>query len=110
MATFYESHINGKSAEEILKALSDLATGTDADVLLLAAQMKKAQEQINNQRQCTSDLTTSIGTLVDSVKRASGDSGALAKKIVWLIVAVVAVGAGQIIAAAWPYLAWWWHH
>ena len=115
MDTFYASRIKDKSAEDILRMISDYPsgipyTGAEADTLLVAAQIRKNQAIIESQNECTSRLTNSVTMLAAMLSKASDDSGKLRRRIAILTGAFVAVGAGQIIATAWPYLAWWWHN
>jgi hypothetical protein len=62
------------------------------------------------QNSSVNKLIASMDGLTGSIDRASGDSGKLGRRVVVLTIGLVCVGVGQIIAMAWPYLDWWWHH
>jgi hypothetical protein len=112
MDTFYNSRIKDRSAEEILQTLSDYPAqvpyeGASANTLLMAAQIRTAERQIESQSKLTTSLAVEVSALTESINKASADSGALGRKIVYLTFALVAVGLIQALATAWPYLAWW---
>jgi hypothetical protein len=106
--------IGNKSAEEVLRGLSgsDFVNGAPNAInyILAVAQVRSNGEAIRSQEACATRVITSIDALTKSINRASDDSGRLGVKVAILTAALVGVGAGQIVATAWPYLAWWWHH
>jgi hypothetical protein len=53
--------------------------------------------------------TGSTERLIVALDKASADSGRMARRIVWLTMCLVIVGAAQAVATAWPYLVWWWN-
>lgn len=131
--SFYETRIKGKDAEEILAITGglgqiDVWKGDEGELLRVAAQIRVTQRQIEAQfnatkhmvdcanalvaseDRATKSLVISIDALTKSIDKASDDSGKLGKRVVMLTFALVGVGLGQIVATAWPYLAWWWHH
>src|ERR1035441_10227849 len=104
MDTFYESRIKGKSAEEILQTLTDFRgrgsvpyLGATADTLLMAAQIRMIETQIESQRKFTNSLAVEVSALTESINKASSDSGALGRRIVYLTFALVTVGLIQAI-------------
>ena len=110
----YEERIRNKSAEAILETAANGAggawTGDDGEVLRLAAQIRVTQDVIMSQHASTRQLADSIQTLVASLNRAPLDNRRLGRRIVFLTFVLIAVGAGQIVATAWPYLSWWFQH
>jgi hypothetical protein len=54
----------------------------------------------------TFDTTQATKQLTEALEKASTDSGIMARRIVWLTIALVAVGLTQTIATAWPYIDW----
>jgi len=130
---FYDERIKGKSADELLetaggRGMNSVWTGPEGELLRVAAQIRVTQDQIEaqfnatkhlvdcangvtaSQEKATRALVETIGGLIKSINRASDDSGRLARRIAFLTLFLVLVGAGQVIAIAWPYLAWWWRH
>lgn len=81
--TTYESFVKGKSAEQILEE-GLTANSNLAAYLQVAAQVRSNQE------------------LIAELKKASTDSGRIANKVMWLTVALVAVGILQAVVV-------WWH-
>jgi len=130
--SFYDDRIRGKKAEEILAIAGSWAGGVwpsdEGELLRVAAQVRTTQHQIEAQDNATRHLVDCTSTIVAvqkssvhilvagmdrltaSIEQASDDSGKLGTKIVILTGALGLVGLGQIVATAWPYLAWWWHH
>jgi hypothetical protein len=124
----YELFLKGKSTEDILAHTVASDQGPLGEYMRVAAQVRVSQGQIEAQYNatkhlvdCANALVASQGTatkvLVESIDRlersingASEDSGRLALRIAILTLFLVIVGAGQIIATGWPYLAYWWHH
>jgi len=96
-----------KSASEAIRSqqacTSDIVTAVDGLT-------RSTNEAVRSQQASTTQLVTAVGELTKSISQASADSGKLGLKIAILTGALVGIGAGQIIATAWPYLAWWWHH
>jgi len=95
----YDS-IQGKSVDGLLKDLLDNRYNIETSTELIAVLQARNAEMLN----------LSIRGLSANIKAASDDSGKLGRRIAALTVALVAVGISQILATAWPYLAWWWHH
>jgi hypothetical protein len=56
------------------------------------------------------ELGSHISMLTMALNRASEDSSRVANRIVWLTIGLVLVGLLQALAAAWPWLSWWWQH
>jgi hypothetical protein len=54
----------------------------------------------------TFDTTQATKQLTEALEKASTDSGIMARRIVWLTIALVAVGLAQAVATAWPYIDW----
>ena len=106
----YDVNVKNKTSDEILANYDSILDVPIGQYLRVAAQVRSTQELVSSQTQSTHELVGSVATLVSSLNQASKDSGTLGRKIVWLTCALVAVGVGQIMATAWPYLAWWWHH
>jgi hypothetical protein len=106
----YAAYVKDKNAEHILAHDATSDSGPIGEYLRVSAQVRSGQELLMAQNLCASNLTASILKLVGSLDQASKDSGKLGRKIAWLTGFLVAVGVGQIIAIAWPYLPWWWHH
>jgi hypothetical protein len=91
MATPYELHVQGKTAEEILADLHSPDSNI-APYLQTAAQVRSNQE------------------LIKALKLASDDSTNVAKNIVRLTWALVGAAILQAIATGWNNLAWWAAH
>src|SRR3954469_3613720 len=111
----YEERIRNKSAEAILETAAGGAgggtwTGDEGEILRLAAQIRVTQDLIMSQHASTRQLADSIQTLVASLNRAPLDSRRLGRRIVFLTFVLIAIGAGQIVATAWPFLSWWFKH
>jgi len=111
----YEERIKNKSAESILETAAGGAgsgawTADDGEILRLAARIRVTQDLIMSQHASTRQLADSIQTLVASLNRAPVDTRRLGRRIVFLTFVVIAVGTGQIVATAWPYLSWWYQH
>lgn len=100
----YEDGVKGKSSEELLQTAGGTASGgvvqgPEGEYYRLAAQVRSTQE------------------LVEALKTASASSDVLSRRVfrlncvlVWLTLALVAVGLCGALVTAWPYLAWWWQH
>lgn len=96
----YKVFVEGKTAEEILASDRAWTAGDQVtSYLQVAAQVRSNQE------------------LIAELKRASANSDIVSRRIViltgWLaaLTGVLAlVGLAQVIATAWPYLAYWWHN
>jgi hypothetical protein len=96
-----------RSANEAISAQKD----STAKIVTAVEELNRTTySSIGSQQDCTAGIVGAVDALTKSINRASDESGALAMKVVWLTLALVLVGAGQIMATAWPYLAWWWHH
>jgi hypothetical protein len=93
-------NIKGKSIEGLLRDLLDSGYNLETSTELIAVIQSRNTETLN----------TSLRGLSSNIATASTESSSLGKKIVLLTYALVTVGIGQIIATAWPYIAWWWHH
>lgn len=87
----YETHVKGKTAEEILES-GLTADSNQSSYLQVAAQIRSHQE------------------LIDALRNASKDSNKAAQKIVWLTVALFVAAILEAVATAWSYLAWWVKH
>ena len=112
--TIYEMYGPMQSPEEILRAFGSTnfegGFPNATNYVLTLADVRSHAEGTRSQQQQTEKIVTAVDRLTTSINRASEESGALSKKVVWLTRALVAVGIGQIVATAWPYLAWWWYH
>jgi hypothetical protein len=125
----YEQTVKGQTAEQILANLGGTTSQIPIrDYLMVAAQVRVTQGQIEaqynatihlvecanavvaSQNSSTKTLVGSVDRLTTSITRASDDSGKLGEKIVWLTICLVAVGLLQALATAWPYFTYAWHH
>ena len=88
MAGIYETHIQGKTAEDIL-AHGDAADSNQSPYLQAAAQIRSNQELIN------------------ALTKASQDSTNIGRRIVWLTCVLVVAGLLQALATGWNKLASW---
>ena len=114
MMSNYETSFNGKNIEELLLEVADAPWWNQnqgaREQWAIAIRVRTTQALVVTQTENTKVLTASIDTLVKSLNKASDDSGKLGRKVVWLTVALVCVGVGQIVATAWPYLSYWAKH
>jgi hypothetical protein len=93
-------NIKGLSTEAILeKLLREYYSAEQTSAIVAVVQTHNAEL-----------LNLSLRGLSANIAAASNDSSNLGKKILYLTLALVAVGLVQALATAWPYLAWWLHH
>jgi hypothetical protein len=72
----------------------------------LGSLSKLTSETTQATKRLTEDTTEATKQLTKALEKASTDSGIMARRIVWLTIALVAVGLAQAIATAWPYIDW----